>query len=99
VVEPDVGALLVGGLRGYTRAHCYYSLKFLATIGVLHTNENKGGRMTKYPRLSRAILVGCVRRRGGLAPAAHAIAPAPAEGPLHRRAVLARILLLRTVTG
>jgi hypothetical protein len=39
--------------RGYTRVRCYYSLKFLVTIGILHTNENKGDRMTKYPRLSR----------------------------------------------
>ena len=46
--------VLDDGLRGYTRVHCYYSLKFFVTIGILYTNENKGGRMTKYPRLSRA---------------------------------------------
>ena len=28
--------------------------EFLVTIGILHTNENKEGKMTKYPRLSRA---------------------------------------------
>ena len=40
-------------LSQYTRAHWYSSLKYVAPIGILHTNQNKGGRMTKYPRLSQ----------------------------------------------
>ena len=28
-----------GGLRGYTRARCYSSLKFLVNIGILYIKE------------------------------------------------------------
>jgi hypothetical protein len=34
----------VGGLRGFTRAHCYLPLTFLVTIGILHINENGEGQ-------------------------------------------------------
>ena len=42
-----------GGLYGYTRAHCYSSLKFVVPIGIPHTKEEWGGIMTKGRRLSR----------------------------------------------
>ena len=41
------------GLCGYTRARFYSSLTFLVTIGILHINDNLGGRITKLPRLNR----------------------------------------------
>jgi hypothetical protein len=36
----------------WTRVFCHSSLSFVATIGILHTNENMGGIMTEDPRLS-----------------------------------------------
>jgi hypothetical protein len=36
--------------RTYTRAHCHLSLLFAPLLGIVHINENEGGRMTEGPR-------------------------------------------------
>ena len=44
--------LLDGLAYGYTRARCHSLLECVASIGILHINENAGGIMTEGPRLS-----------------------------------------------
>jgi hypothetical protein len=39
--------LVDAGLCGYTRARCYSSLAFLATIGILHIKEIGEGELQK----------------------------------------------------
>jgi hypothetical protein len=43
---------------GYTRARCHSSPTIVVPIGVLHINENGGGRMTKRPSSEAGLLLG-----------------------------------------
>ena len=46
-----------------TRARCYSSLLLIFPIGILHMDENGGGRMAEGPRLSRPRSACRCRRR------------------------------------
>jgi hypothetical protein len=50
-VADNLAALTAESGPVWTRVFCHSSLSFVVPIGILHINENWGGRMTKFPRL------------------------------------------------